>query len=221
MIPPDVSVVLAVYNGEAFLREAVQGILDQTYRDFELIIVSEHGTSAASLDIIESFDDPRIVHVHNTEKLGLVRSLNLALSLVKGRYIARMDGDDVCVKDRFERQVKFLDAHPGIAVAGSEIILIDERGNNMAMGGYTSSPSVVRWEMFFRSAIAHPSAMLRSEVIREAGGYDDRLLLAEDYDLWLRVLRISDLANLPEALPSGGKERGRSPTASPARPSPS
>lgn len=200
MSGPTVSVVLSVFNGEKYLEEAIQSILGQSYRDFELIIVSEHGTSAESLEIISSFADARILHICNQERLGFIRSLNLALSKVRGRYIARMDGDDVCDERRFERQVRFLEEHRDIAAVGSDILLIDGGGGKIMNNRYPHSPAAIRWEMFFRSAIAHPSAMFRSEIISKVGAYDESTSLAEDYSLWLRILQVSELANIPEPL---------------------
>lgn len=200
MSGPTVSVVLAVYNGERYLEEAVQSILGQSYQDFELIIVSEHGTSPESLEILSSFADPRIVHIRNQERLGLIRSLNLALSKVRGRYIARMDGDDVCDERRFEKQIRFLEEHRDVAAVGSDIRLIDGEGCEIVKNRYPHSPAAVRWEMFFRSAIANSSVMFRSEIISKVGAYDESTPLAEDYSLWLRILQVSELTNVPEPL---------------------
>ena len=200
MNEPILSVVLAVYNGERYLAEAIRSILDQSYQDFELIIVSEHDTSTESLEIISSFPDERIVHIHNAEKLGLVRSLNLAMSKAHGRFIARMDSDDICEKDRFGRQVRFLEERPDIAAVGSDIVMIDGDGKRIAKIRYPHHPLVIGWEMYYRSAIANSSVMLRSEVIKITGAYDEGTPLAEDYCLWLRLLKISKIANLPKSL---------------------
>ena len=200
MTPPTLSVVMSIYNGEAYLAEAIQSILDQTYRDFELIIVSEYGTSDRSLDVIASFHDPRIVHIHNDEKLGLVRSLNKGMSNVQGQYIARMDGDDVCQKKRFELQIDYLERHPEVAVVGSAVTFIDDSGVHFSAHKYPDRPSVVRWNMFFSSPLANSSVMLRSQILSVVGLYDERTPIGEDYSLWLRVLVVSDIANIRKAL---------------------
>lgn len=200
MKDPALSVVMTIYDGERYLYEAIQSILDQSYQDFEIIIVSEHGTSTASLETISRFSDPRIVHLHNYERIGLVRSLNRGLSAARGKYIARMDGDDVCEKDRFERQKAFLEKHHEVGGVGTAITFIDGKGRAIITSRYPDRPKVVRWEMFFRSAIANPSVMFRSDILKKVGVYNEAVTLAEDYDLWLRVLTVSELANIPDAL---------------------
>jgi hypothetical protein len=200
MTSPKLSVVMSVYNAEAYLAEAIQSILDQTYRDFELIIVSEHGSSKGSLDIIGSFQDPRIIHIHNDERLGLIRSLNKALSQVRGEYIARMDGDDVCIKDRFELQIEYLERNPEVAAVGSAIAYIDDMGIQFSAHRYPDLPTVVRWNMFFNSSLANSSVMLRSQILSKVGLYDESTPVGEDYGLWLRILKVSEISNMRKTL---------------------
>lgn len=197
---PTVSVIMPVYNGEEYIAQAIRSILDQTLADLELIIISEFGTSPASIAAIGQFDDPRLVHVQNGEKLGLIASLNLGLRIAKGRYIARMDSDDVSLPERLTKQVAYMDAHPEVGVLGTMVAYIDAQGKITSRPRYFSKPETVAWDMLFNSPIPHPSAMLRPETVRLLGGYDPNAKLVEDYDLWLRAAHATVVMNLPEEL---------------------
>ncbi len=124
---PKVSVIMSVYNGDKYLREAIESILNQTFTDFEFIIVND-GSTDNSLEIIESYDDERIKTINNKKNIGLTKSLNKALKFAKGKYIARQDADDVSLPNRFEKQVEYLDSHPEVALVGTSVYLIDENG---------------------------------------------------------------------------------------------
>lgn len=192
--------IMPVYNGEGFICQAIQSILDQSFRDLELIVVSEFNTSLASLKEVDGFHDPRLVHIRNEERLGLIASLNLGLRSAKGRYIARMDSDDVSLPQRLEMQVAFMNAHPEVGVLGTQVRYIDVDGTRGSKPRYFSHPDAVTWDMLFNSPIPHPSAMLRSDVVRMLGGYDPRAHLVEDYDLWIRAAKISTIMNLDSEL---------------------
>ncbi|MFH0816513.1 MAG: glycosyltransferase [Methanobacteriota archaeon] len=195
---PKVSVVMPVYNGERYLRQATDSILAQTFGDFEFIIVSEHGTNAESLAIIQSYSDPRIRHIHNTERLGLVESLNLGIREAKGELIARMDADDVSLPERFMRQVDFLRGNADVAVLGTAVELVDAAGDKLLNLEFPTSATWAKWQMFFRCSLPHPAVMARRNVLEEHEGY--RHSGVEDYDLWLRVVRAHNICNLPEVL---------------------
>jgi glycosyltransferase involved in cell wall biosynthesis len=197
---PAVSVILPVYNGEEYIAPAIRSILDQTFADLELIVISELGTSPASLAAVERFADPRLVHVRNEEKLGLIASLNLGLQMARGRYIARMDSDDVSLPDRLAKQVAHLDAHSEIGVLGTMVAYIDAQGRRTSRPRYFWRPEAVAWDLLFNSPIPHPSAMLRPSLVQQLGGYDHKAKLVEDYDLWLRASRIAVIENLPDEL---------------------
>lgn len=197
---PRVSVLLPVYNGEDNLKEAIDSVLQQSFSDFELIVISEHGTSPSSLEIIKSYDDPRIVHLVNDERLGLARSLNRGAEAAKGEYLARMDGDDISLKHRFERQVDFLDAHPNIGVLGTAVHVINRNGHRIGRIVYPLNSDTASLEILLRSPLAHPTVMIRKVVFSELGGYDPQVKMMEDYELWLRVIRKTGLCSLRRPL---------------------
>ena len=125
---PKISVVMPVYNGERFLREAVDSILNQTYKDFEFIIIDDGSTDQTSA-ILDTYQDPRIVRLTHPTNLGLVRSLNDGIAIARGEYIARMEADDWCLRDRYEKNGRFLDSHQEIMVLGTAWTRVADHGN--------------------------------------------------------------------------------------------
>jgi len=197
---PRVSVVLPVYNGEPFLAEAVNSILAQRFRDFELIAINDGSTDASG----ETLDraartDTRVIVLH-LANAGLIAALNRGLTLARGEFIARMDQDDLAHPERFARQVAFLDAHADIAVIGCAVTLIDERGRSIRDVIYPGTPDAVAAFLEIGSALAHPSVVMRREAVLALGGYRAAYRHAEDYDLWLRMAERYRLANLPDRL---------------------
>lgn len=128
-ISPKVSVVMSVYNGEKYLPETIDSILNQTFKDFEFIIIND-GSTDKTAKILTSYDDPRI-RIFNQENMGLTKSLNRAISLAKGEYIARMDADDISYPERLKKQVDYLNKNPDIGLVGSKYIRIDKRGRKI------------------------------------------------------------------------------------------
>jgi glycosyltransferase involved in cell wall biosynthesis len=196
---PKVSVIMAVKDGRGFLRQAIDSVLGQSFGDFEFIIIDD-GSSDGTLPIIENYADPRIRLLINRDHLGLSASLNAGLNAARGEYIARMDADDVCLPERLERQVRFLDRHPRIVVLGTGIRLIDEQGRAIQDVRLPADNDLIKWQLCFLNPIAHPSAMMRRAAVRQAGGYDPGLTHAQDYDLWWRLSAGNQLANLSDIL---------------------
>lgn len=196
---PTVSVLMCVYNGEKYLREAIDSILHQTYTDFELIIVND-GSTDTSEEIIFLYNDERIKYIKNETNLRLQASLNKGLENCSGRFIARMDADDISLPTRFQQQVEFLEYHPEIGVVGTGFIFIDGNGTQYESVQYPASPSELQWSLFFSCPIVHPSVMMRKEVIDSVGGYDTQLKHAEDYDLWCRLCFVTKFSNLENTL---------------------
>ena len=196
---PRVSVLMPVYNGERFLALAVESILGQTFREFELIIVDD-GSTDGSARILSRFDDPRIRRLRNDRNEGITQSLNRGLELASGDYVCRMDSDDVSVPTRIERQIGFMEEHTEIAVVGSFATVIDSTGTAVDTERYPQSASDIRKTLFVHNPFAHGAVMIRSSVLKECGAYDARFLHNEDYDLWLRVAARHPLANIPEPL---------------------
>ena len=199
-VTPRVSVLMSVYNGEAFVAEAVESILTQTFQDFEFLIVDD-GSTDRSARILADYagHDPRI-RVLSQQNRGLIASLNRGLNEAQGVYIARMDADDVALPERLALQVTFLDANPSVAALGGAIELIDERGQSIRIVDYPTLPDDVRTEMIKGCPLAHPAVTMRADLVRSLGGYRPAFRHAEDYDLWLRLDEKADIANLPEVV---------------------
>lgn len=197
---PCVTVLMAVHNGEQFLREAMDSILSQTFEDFEFLVFEDCSTDS-SPEILESYTDSRLQLIRNPENLGLTRSLQLGLERARGRYIARMDADDVSVPDRLEKQVQFLRDNPEIALVGSWIDCIDADGRCFSQSRLPTEPEDIHRQLLRKNCMSHPTVMFLREAAINVGGYQSRVgLYAQDYDLWLRLSDLYRLANIPEPL---------------------
>ena len=194
-----VSILMPVYNCGKYLRKAIESILCQTFTDFEFIIVDD-GSEDDTVAIVESYTDTRIHFLRNPGNLGIVETLNTGLSRAHGTYICRMDADDIAVPRRIETQVKFLEAHPGVGMAGSQVQIIDAAGLEGEIEEYPQTNARIRRALFVHNPFAHSSVMIRRSVLDAVGTYDKRFKHNEDYDLWLRVAARYEVANLPEVL---------------------
>jgi glycosyltransferase involved in cell wall biosynthesis len=192
---PKVSVILPVYNGARFIAKAITSILDQTFRNFEFIIIDD-GSTDKTVSIINSFRDNRIILLRNSTNLGIVESLNKGIRHAQGDYVCRMDADDISMESRFDQQVKYLENNQNIAVVGSQIILIDECDLEIGKIKYPITSQEIRRSIFIHNPFAHGATMIRARVLSECGLYDQRYLHNEDYDLWLRIGTKYRLANL-------------------------
>jgi len=195
-----VSVVMSVYNGEKYLREAVDSILGQTFRDFEFIIVDD-GSTDHTWTILQSYDDSRIVLLRNQENIGLTRSLNKGLAAARGEYIARMDADDVSLPKRLEKQVAYLDAHPEVGLLGTWVEIIGERGERLSVLRRPVDPLFITWSLLFDNCLVHSTVMYRRSLVGKLGGYNPSRY-AQDYDLWSRMSLETQIVKLPEVLVS-------------------
>ena len=196
---PKISVVMPVYNGEKYLKEAIDSILNQTFSDFELIIINDCSTDGTE-SIIMSYKDNRIVYIKNEKNLGVAESLNKGLDIAKGEYIARMDADDISLPKRFERQVKFMDRHNDIALCGSTVKIFG------AVGGEKKTNTIykkneIKVRMLFGPYIPHPTVMMRRNIIEnEHYRYDNKYDKVEDFELWTRILLKNDACNIKAVL---------------------
>jgi len=200
MPEPIVSVVMPVYNGEAYLRSAVESILSQTIVDLELVVIND-GSADRTGEILAGFSDDRLIII-NQEHRGLVASLNHGLAIAKRKYIARMDGDDIALPARLEKQVAFLEMHPQVGILGTACRLIDAAGRNLGVVQWPADDLQIRWVSLLGTPFAHPTVVMRRETLKDNGlTYDDAFAEGvEDYDLWTRVLRYASGANLAEPL---------------------
>jgi glycosyltransferase involved in cell wall biosynthesis len=187
MASPLVSVILPVYNAERFLREAIESILNQTFTDFELLLIND-GSTDSSEQILKSYTDPRIVYIRNEHNSGLIFTLNKGLELAKGKYIARMDSDDISFIERLQKQVAFLETSD-VAVVASTVDMIDAQGKHLPLwkdDRMCISSHSIKAFLPKNNCIAHPSVMGRAEVLKKYKYQSDQKE-AEDYDLWLRL----------------------------------
>ena len=195
---PKVSVIMPAYNAEKYIKEAIDSILAQTFGDFEFIIINDCSKDATE-EIILSYLDPRIVYIKNEKNLRVARTLNKGLAVARGEYIARMDADDISLPERFQKQVDYLDAHPEIAVLGTNVELFDENGP-ICTGWSATDPAQMKVDLLFSCGLAHPSVMMRRNVIAQLGGYDPAYEGLEDYQLWCRVAEKYGVTTLPDLL---------------------
>lgn len=197
---PSISVVLPVYNGSSHLGRAIDSILIQNFRDFELNIVND-GSSDDSEEIIKNISDARINYVNQSNQ-GLAATLNNAIRLSKGNFIARLDQDDLMLQSRLAKQMEYLELNPDCAMVGtwSEILAGVTSVNRWHK--HPSSYEALQLELLFDNPFVHSSVMMRVDVLRELGGYSEDKLRQppEDYELWSRIARKYQVANIPEVL---------------------
>lgn len=185
---PKVSVIIGIYNVADTLEEALNSIMEQTYQDFEIILCDD-GSSDNTIAVAESFVSrypDKVILLRNKTNMGLNFTLNKCLDHSRGEYIARMDGDDLCVSTRFEKQVAYLDSHPDIAIVSSAMTHFDENGEYRVsrLKEYPEKLDFVK-----RNPFCHAPVMIRAEAYRAVGGYtvDKRMLRVEDVNLWFKL----------------------------------
>ncbi len=199
---PVISVVMSIYNGEKYICESVDSILNQTYVNFEFIIIND-GSNDASLDILHEYQsrDSRLLIV-NQENIGLTRSLNRGVKLAACEYIARQDADDISTPSRLEKQLNYMENHPEVAVIGC---LADVFGTNGVIHRSTDpkfklSPLGIKRYLAKKNLFMHGSSMMRKSCLAKVGFYREFFRHSQDYDLWLRLSQYFDLAILPKHL---------------------
>ena len=195
-----ISVVMSVYNGEDYLEEAIESILNQTYKNFEFIIIDD-GSTDKSLGIIHRYKelDDRIILI-SRENRGLIASLNEGIKKAKGKYIARMDADDISLATRFEEQVKFMEKNLDIGICGTAIISFGV-GIKECTWVLSAQNERLKTELLFSSCFAHPSVMMRRNLINKHElFYDKNFKHAEDFELWTRFAQVSKMNNLTKPL---------------------
>lgn len=196
---PKISVLMTVYNAEKYICESIESILNQTFLDFEFIIINDASTDSTE-EILKGYNDSRIKIIKNKENMGQSKSANIGLRLARGEYIARQDGDDISVPDRLRKQIDFLEKHMDCSVVGSFIKVIDE--NSRELYPIEKPISHIKIKEFLKkdNCIAHGSALIRMKDLRDIGFYDEFFPKALDYDLFIRFSEKYRLANLPEYL---------------------
>lgn len=192
-----ISVILPIYNSQNYLKEAIESILSQTYKDFELILIND-GSTDNSENIIHSFQDERIVYIKNPKNLGLIKSLNIGLGQAKGEYIARMDADDVSLPTRFEFQLKAFEQNKNAVLVSSDYYSLT--GNDIKYIKNDGSSDYFKGILLFSTCFAHPTVMMRN-IFKEKGlSYDENYLHTEDYKLWVDLVTHGEFCNVNKAL---------------------
>jgi len=185
---PTITVLTTVYNGVLYLDEAIKSILNQTYNNFEFLIIDDASTDH-SVEIIKSYADSRIVFIQNSKNIGQVASLNKGLKVAKGKYIARFDQDDVCLPKRLEEQRKFIDGHSEVTIVSSWEYVINSEGKRLreAKRYLDNYGTFLGYILIGLCPVWHPSVMFVKDKILELGGFDTSYAPSEDYELWSRI----------------------------------
>lgn len=187
---------MSTYNDELYIEESLQSILNQTLADFELIIYDDCSTDH-TVEKIRAFHDPRIQLICNEENCGLTKNLNKGLRIARGKYIARMDGDDISEQTRFERQVAFLEEHPSVYLISCHA---QNFGESDLVNRIRGNSEVLRCRMLIRPVFAHPGFMMRRELIEEGFFYDETFRTAQDYEFAVRAAGTHEIGMVPEIL---------------------
>lgn len=197
---PEITVLMPVYNGERYLREAIESMLNQTFKDFEFMIINDCSTDG-SREIILSYNDERIRLIDNQVNMGQTKSLNKGLKIARGRYIARMDQDDVSLPNRLEEQSIFLRGNPEIIAVGSLGKYIEKGGRSIDVWRPSCDPKEINLLMLFYNQIGHSSVMMDREAVLHIGGYNEWYQCSQDYELWSEMVRRKyKITNIPKFL---------------------
>ena len=198
MTTPAVSVLMGVWNGAPQVGEAVLSVLSQTAADLELIVIDDESSDATPA-ILESIRDPRL-RVTRRARGGLTSALNEALGQARAPLVARLDADDLALPERLERQRAFLARHPDVGLLGTAARETDASGRDVAILRPPTDDAEIRRVLIRRNPFVHSSIVMRRALVEQAGGYDDGFPVAQDYDLWMRLSRVTRMANLPDLL---------------------
>jgi len=198
---PVVSVIMSTYNEEEHVSEAIESILNQRFNDFEFIIIND-GSVDKTYGIIKRYaeKDKRIRIINHEKREGLANSLNDGIKIAKGKYIARMDADDISLPERFQKQVEFMEKHLQTGAIGSCYKEVDESGNILPRKQNPRPWKDIKKALFFYNPICHPTAMVRKEVLKKVGSYDESFPTSQDYELFSRIAQFSELRNHDEVL---------------------
>ena len=196
---PKVNVLMSVYNGEKYLREAIDSILGQTFKDFEFLIINDGSTDKTG-EILKSYNDPRIKIINNEKNIGLTKSLNKGLRLARGEYIARQDADDISMPERLKKEVEFLEQNINVGLVGTDYLFINEKGKVVHFIKCLNGSRELKTKLLGGNQFGHGSVMFRRECAEKIGIYRKEFKYAQDFDFALRISEVSDLANITEFL---------------------
>lgn len=191
---PKVTFLLPAYNAESYISETLDSLLNQDYKDYDILVIDD-GSTDNTYEVISHFNSNKIKLIRNESNLGLIKTLNKGLSLIQSKYIARIDSDDLCMTNRLDRQVSYMDSNSNCGVCGSSIQYFPSAFTLKL----PVNDSRIKFDLIFRNAIAHPSVMLRNSVLQNFK-YSEYFPNAEDYELWTRMAPQTRFFNLPEVL---------------------
>lgn len=195
---PKLTIHMCTYNRAHTIQQAIDSVLEQTYTDWELLILDDASTDTTQEIVSTYISDNRIKYIRNENNLGITRNRNKALSLSLGEYIAVLDSDDYWIDTtKLEQQVNFLDTTRTHALVGTYMHVVDDQGTLVKKVSYPRSNSYIHNTLLLKNMFCHSSVMYRKDVVVRLGGYDESLAIWEDYDLWLRIGLQSAYANLP------------------------
>jgi len=205
---PKVSVIMSVYNGERHLPESIESILNQTFKDFEFVIIDDGSTDKAP-EILKEYakKDKRVKIITNKENIGLTKSLNKGIKIAKGEYIARIDANDISLPERLEKQLDFMENHPEVGLVSAYTQFIDEGGKLLSQINQPKETITPR-RLFFDSQITHSSMMIKKGTLDKVGGYDERFFYSQDCDLAFRIIKLAKIGAIPEILVLWRSQKG-------------
>lgn len=193
-----ITIIMPVHNRPEFLSETIESIIKQSFKDFELLIIDD-GSDKKTKSKLKFFKDKRIKIQTNNENIGLTKSLNKALEVAKGEFIARIDNGDICNKDRLKKELNHLNKTKS-ALTGSYINLIDEKGKKIGSITYPTKDKDIKDALIRTNTFTHSTLMIRKKVLDEVGFYDEKFYYSQDYELILRIGSKYKLTNTPEFL---------------------
>ncbi len=198
-LTPKISVILPIFNGEKHIEKTLKTILNQTYKNFELMIIND-GSTDKTPEILSRIKDKRVKVINNKKNLGVTKSLNLGIKKARCKYIARCDSDDLNYPKRFEKQINFLEENPEYVLIGSNAKWINEKGKTLKGFKVKIEDRDIRRWMYIRNQFHHPSVMYKKSIFEKVGGYNEKFNGVEDYELWFRMMKFGKVYNLKENL---------------------
>jgi glycosyltransferase involved in cell wall biosynthesis len=196
---PTVSVVLPVYNGQEFICRAIDSVLAQSFKDFELLVIDDGSTDKTPL-LLKAYTDPRMSVITQTKNQGLVAALQKGTELARGKFIARHDADDISAPLRLQKQVELFHKYHNLVLVGTNATVINVKGSETGKIAMPITDSALRWAMFSFNPFIHGSVMYLGSALKAAGGYDRTAYPAEDYELWMRLMKKGEVMNIAEPL---------------------
>ena len=198
---PKISVIMPAYDAEKYIAEAIESTLNQTFADFEFVIIDDGSTDSTG-KIIEEYarKDERIIFLKNQKNVKISKTLNKGIKIAKGKYIARRDADDWSHPDGLEKQYHFMEEHPEIGISGGSMEVVDKHGKRIGIRRYNLTDAAIRKKLFRYSPFSHPLVMIRRDILSKCGLYNPELVPAEDYDLYFRIGMLSKFGNLDDII---------------------